>query len=128
MIDRRFRPEQKLDFRPVNNSPLTKIVFPRMRFFLNHSFSHLGLPTTTLYSPCSSDGHGTEIHLRGRSLELSPAAHDFISGLHESKNLAAKVAHDAGRTQIGAGSATILGIGPAPKSEIDQVTGSLKLY
>jgi peptidyl-tRNA hydrolase, PTH2 family len=45
-----------------------------------------------------------------------------------SLSLTAKVVHDAGRTQIAAGSATVLGIGPAPKSLIDQVTGSLRLY
>jgi len=45
-----------------------------------------------------------------------------------SLSLTAKVIHDAGRTQIAAGSATVLGIGPGPKSLIDQVTGSLKLY
>ena len=45
-----------------------------------------------------------------------------------SLSLTAKVIHDAGRTQIAAGSATVLGIGPAPKSLVDQVTGALKLY
>jgi len=45
-----------------------------------------------------------------------------------SLSLTAKVIHDAGRTQIAAGSATVLGIGPGPKSLVDQVTGSLKLY
>ncbi|EMC95026.1 hypothetical protein BAUCODRAFT_72342 [Baudoinia panamericana UAMH 10762] len=44
-----------------------------------------------------------------------------------SLGLCAKVIHDAGRTQIQAGSATVLGIGPAPKSKIDEVTGHLKL-
>jgi len=44
-----------------------------------------------------------------------------------SLGIIAKVIHDAGRTQIAAGSATVLGIGPAPKSVIDQVTGHLKL-
>lgn len=34
---------------------------------------------------------------------------------------------DAGRTQIAAGSRTVLAIGPGPKSVIDQVTGHLKL-
>ena len=34
-----------------------------------------------------------------------------------SLGLCAKVIHDAGRTQIASGSATVLGIGPAPKSE-----------
>lgn len=40
----------------------------------------------------------------------------------------AAVIHDAGRTQIAAGSATVLGIGPAPKAVLDQITGELKLY
>jgi len=45
-----------------------------------------------------------------------------------SLSLTAKIVHDAGRTQIAAGSATVLGIGPGPKSVIDRVTGNLKLY
>jgi len=45
-----------------------------------------------------------------------------------SLGLTARVIHDAGRTQIAAGSATVLGIGPAPKSVVDRVTGALKLY
>lgn len=40
----------------------------------------------------------------------------------------AHVVHDAGRTQIAAGSATVLGLGPAPKSVLDEITGELKLY
>lgn len=44
-----------------------------------------------------------------------------------SLGLCAQVIHDAGRTQIAAGSATVLGIGPAPKSKIDEVTGHLSL-
>ena len=34
---------------------------------------------------------------------------------------------DAGRTQIAAGSRTVLAIGPAPVKEVDQITGHLKL-
>ncbi|KAF2185163.1 PTH2-domain-containing protein [Zopfia rhizophila CBS 207.26] len=44
-----------------------------------------------------------------------------------SLGLCAQVIHDAGRTQIASGSATVLGIGPAPRSVVDQVTGGLKL-
>lgn len=44
-----------------------------------------------------------------------------------SLGLVAHIIHDAGRTQIASGSATVLGIGPAPKSVMDQVTGHLKL-
>lgn len=35
--------------------------------------------------------------------------------------------HDAGRTQIAAGSATVLAIGPALVEELDTLTGHLKL-
>ncbi|KOS19157.1 putative peptidyl-tRNA hydrolase 2 [Escovopsis weberi] len=41
--------------------------------------------------------------------------------------ITAEVIQDAGRTQIEAGSMTVLGVGPAPKSLVDQVTGHLKL-
>ncbi len=44
-----------------------------------------------------------------------------------SLGLCAKIIHDAGRTQIASGSATVLGIGPGPKSVVNQVTGDLKL-
>jgi PTH2 family peptidyl-tRNA hydrolase len=44
-----------------------------------------------------------------------------------SLGLCAKIIHDAGRTQIASGSATVLGIGPGPKSVVNQVTGHLKL-
>lgn len=41
--------------------------------------------------------------------------------------LCAEVIQDAGRTQIEAGSMTVLGVGPAPRSLVDQITGHLKL-
>ena len=44
-----------------------------------------------------------------------------------SLDLVAEIIHDAGRTQIPAGSATVLGI-VGPISIVDQVTGKLKLY
>ena len=44
-----------------------------------------------------------------------------------SLGICAKIIHDAGRTQIAAGSATVLGVGPAPKGKVDLVTGGLKL-
>ncbi|KAG5920787.1 hypothetical protein E4U42_006068 [Claviceps africana] len=42
-------------------------------------------------------------------------------------HLTAEVIQDAGRTQIDPGSLTVLGVGPGPKSLVDQVTGHLKL-
>ena len=44
-----------------------------------------------------------------------------------SLGLVAEVIADAGRTQIEAGSYTVLGIGPGPLSVINSVTGHLKL-
>lgn len=42
--------------------------------------------------------------------------------------LVAKSILDAGRTQIAAGSRTVLAIGPGPISTIDKITRNLKLY
>lgn len=44
-----------------------------------------------------------------------------------SLGITAEIIQDAGRTQIEAGSITVLGVGPAPKSLVDQVTSHLKL-
>ena len=40
----------------------------------------------------------------------------------------AAVVRDAGRTQIAAGTRTVLGLGPAPLDTLAQLTGHLKLY
>ncbi|KAL8635165.1 MAG: hypothetical protein Q9228_007318 [Teloschistes exilis] len=52
---------------------------------------------------------------------------DMLQAQALSLGLCAQVIHDAGRTQIAAGSATVLGVGPGPKSVVDKVTGGLKL-
>ncbi len=41
--------------------------------------------------------------------------------------LVAELVHDAGRTQIASGTATVLGVGPGPNSVVDRVTGGLRL-
>lgn len=38
------------------------------------------------------------------------------------------IVRDAGQTQVAPGSRTVLAIGPAPKSVLEQITGHLKLY
>lgn len=45
----------------------------------------------------------------------------------QSLGINAQYIRDAGRTQIEAGTTTVLGVGPAPKSLVNQVTGNLKL-
>jgi PTH2 family peptidyl-tRNA hydrolase len=50
-----------------------------------------------------------------------------LMGTARSLGITAEVIADAGRTQIEAGSLTVLGVGPAPKSLVDKVTGHLKL-
>jgi peptidyl-tRNA hydrolase, PTH2 family len=44
-----------------------------------------------------------------------------------SQGLNFYLVHDAGRTQIAAGSATVLAIGPALVQDVDKLTGHLKL-
>jgi len=45
----------------------------------------------------------------------------------QSLKLCARSIQDAGRTQVAAGSRTVLGIGPGPARLINQVTGRLKM-
>ncbi|KAI0541374.1 PTH2-domain-containing protein [Xylaria digitata] len=51
----------------------------------------------------------------------------ILMGKARSLGVTAEVIQDAGRTQIDPGSLTVLGVGPAPKSLVDQITGGLKL-
>lgn len=59
---------------------------------------------------------------------------DDVEGLRELQDEAEKMniptalIDDAGLTELAPGTTTCLGIGPAPNSVIDQVTGNLKLW
>jgi len=57
----------------------------------------------------------------------SDAELDALEAAAREQGLPTYVVHDAGRTQIAAGSRTVLAVGPAPKSKIDRVTGGLSL-
>ena len=50
-----------------------------------------------------------------------------IAALADAKRVVNAVIHDAGRTQIAAGSATVVAVGPAPESAVNEITGRLKL-
>jgi len=50
-----------------------------------------------------------------------------LEAIAKSLNLCARSIQDAGRTQVEAGSKTVLGIGPAPVELVNQVTGHLRL-
>jgi len=51
----------------------------------------------------------------------------LLEGKARGLGLPTYLVQDAGRTQIAAGSRTVLAVGPGPKSFVDQVTGDLKL-
>ncbi len=50
-----------------------------------------------------------------------------INKLGQFNNLPTAIVRDAGLTQLEAGTATCVGIGPAPDYLIDRITGGLKL-
>ncbi len=51
-----------------------------------------------------------------------------VMAMAQSLELPAAVIADAGRTQIAAGSRTVVAVGPGPAELVDSVTGHLKLY
>ncbi|XP_033252566.1 peptidyl-tRNA hydrolase 2, mitochondrial-like [Drosophila miranda] len=53
-----------------------------------------------------------------------------LNGLERQEqeaNVVAALARDAGRTQLEPGTATVLGLGPAPAAELDKLVAHLKL-
>eukprot|EP00775_Hariotina_reticulata_P006448 gene6448-6677_t len=54
--------------------------------------------------------------------EMAELAHKALQS-----GLTCYIVHDAGRTQVAAGSQTVLAIGPGYKSDIDRITGHLSL-
>ncbi|KAF8571272.1 hypothetical protein P879_01471 [Paragonimus westermani] len=53
---------------------------------------------------------------------------ELLSEKADSLGLVNSIIHDAGHTQVAAGTATVLGIGPGLAADIDRVTGDLKLF
>ncbi|KAI3427923.1 hypothetical protein D9Q98_006315 [Chlorella vulgaris] len=70
-----------------------------------------------------------EMHGQPKICLLAPSTQALreLASQAAARSLPTFVVQDAGRTQVAAGSRTVLAIGPATKSAIDQVTGHLKL-
>ena len=62
--------------------------------------------------------------LRCESLQELQQLHATAAG----SGLPAYLVCDAGRTEVDAGSATVVAIGPAPEDLVDSITGHLRLY
>jgi len=69
------------------------------------------------------EGGQPKIVLKVNSLEDL----EKINKLGQFNNLPTAIVRDAGLTQLEAGTATCVGIGPAPEYLIDKITGGLKL-
>lgn len=52
---------------------------------------------------------------------------EYLAKLADEKKIVTALVRDAGRTQVSAGTVTVLGLGPDTKSNIDEITGKLKL-
>ena len=59
-------------------------------------------------------------------IENDELMHD-LEAIARASGLVTYIVEDAGRTQIAAGSQTVLAIGPAPESVLKTITGHLKL-
>ena len=57
----------------------------------------------------------------------SQAEIEYLSKLASEKKVVNGLVRDAGRTEVLAGTITVLGIGPDTKSAVDELTGKLKL-
>lgn len=79
-------------------------------------------PSAQILRQWESEGQA-KIAVRVESEEAILALHARARSL----GLTAEYITDAGRTQIASGTRTVLGVGPGPKSLVDQVTGGLKL-
>ena len=67
---------------------------------------------------------GTTVVLRGDAGEAGLLA---LGAAARARGLTAALVRDAGRTQVAAGTATVLAIGPGAADAIDAVTGHLRL-
>ena len=97
----------------------------------NNILSHYIFPAYLLTGTLSYTLPHTLIHLLGQAKIAVKVDNDAqLSELEAQARAAGLVSYvvlDAGRTQIAAGSRTVLAIGPAPAAVIDKITSHLKL-
>jgi len=66
----------------------------------------------------------TKVTVKGESMQVL----NELESKAKSMGMVTAIVRDAGRTQVETGTFTVLGIGPAPTTAINEVTGHLKLY
>lgn len=69
-------------------------------------------------------------HMGQPKIVLRVDSYEQLSGLQlqaEQAKVVASMVRDAGRTQLEAGTATVLGLGPAPAADLDKLVAHLKL-
>lgn len=69
-------------------------------------------------------GGQAKITLKGGDLESM----EELMAIAMSLGVNCTLIFDAGRTQLAENTATVLGLGPAPREVLDQITGELKLF
>lgn len=57
----------------------------------------------------------------------SQAEIEYLAKIADEKHVVNGLVRDAGRTEVLAGTVTVLGIGPDTKAKVDELTGKLKL-
>lgn len=103
--------------------------------YLGKIAAQCGHATLACYKTLSNDPAGSTILQRWERYGQAKIAVqvkseeelEVLQAQAVSLGICARIIHDAGRTQIASGSATVLGVGPAPESMVNQVTGGLKL-
>lgn len=89
-------------------------------------YKNLSTPTPTSTHPLLTRWETAGQPKIALQVPTLPQLH-LLESQAQKLGLCACVIHDAGRTQVASGSATVLGIGPGPRSVVDRVTGGLKL-
>lgn len=131
-----------VDLHPLNSVPgevrMALVVRTDLGMSAGKAAAQCAHAAVGCYRKMTDPGVGQNVALMNRWLRAGQAKVALKCALEEEMRalqlkavelgIGNTVIRDAGRTEIEAGSATVLGLGPAPKSVLDQVTGKLRLY